>query len=211
MMALALAAFVGLAFALGGSGAADPGPNKPPENPVTYAQIAKMSKQVQTVTGSWPGLTEFLQAVAYWESSHRDGSPPNASACHGDCLGNSARGLYQIRPKTVDVYDVPSVLFDPREATALAVGLIFHLAKYRTHENQIATWLDIRRGWRKPALVKDWAEEDPESVMVRERFVKSLSALGYAPELFMDQDAIPPGVHDPGHDAIASALGVYGS
>ncbi len=38
------------------------------------------------------------------------------------------------------------------------------------------------------------AEEDPESVKVRENFERSLAAVGYDPAAVMDQDAFPPSV-----------------
>ena len=194
---------VGSLALAGGARASEP---TPAELPMGYDRIRELAAKVQRATGPWPGLADFLVAVAFWESSDRAGGPPNAAACHGACGSNSAGGLYQIRPKTADVDAVtaePSLLFDPEVSTAVAAWLIYRLAtRWTTYP---VDWMAIRRGWRYPYLVRDREEADPESPGVRERFIKSLDAVG-APRALMQQRALPPGFNWPGFDAVLASV-----
>ena len=176
--------------------------------PAWQDQIRGYVDRIEAVTGEWPGLAEFLIAVAYWESSHHDGTPPNPAACRGSCGPTSERGLYQMRPKTADWAPVdsdPSLLFDPRRATALAAWGIWRLGTRWGEQGQLVDFLAVRRGWKYPRLVKDADESDPDSAGIRKRFATALEATDL-PQSLMGQRAIPSSVHWPGIDVVMKAV-----
>ncbi len=202
--------------ALGGGlllmGAAGSGQAQQCPVPVNASDIREMARRVEAVTGPWPGLADYLVAVAFWESSGRDGGPSNACACEkwhtgGKCKPNAARGLYQIRPVTADVpgvVDNPAWLYDPAFATAAATWLIWRLQKNRS-PGRAVNWLAIRRGWKLPSLVTDEWEENPKSAKTRENFKRSLQSVGI-PVSFMFQRAMPAGLVWPGFNAVLAAI-----
>ena len=199
-----------LALSLGGSGSETPGGSCP--LPVTAAEVRAMAGRVEAVTGPWPGLGDYLVAVAYWESSHRDGQPSNACACEswhtqGQCKPNAARGLFQIRPVTADVPGTtanPEWLYEPAFAVATAAWLIWRLQQNRS-PGRAADWLGIKRGWKLPRLVSDEWEEDPRSPKVRENFKRALQGSGI-PTGFMFKRAIPAGMVWPGFETVLAAV-----
>lgn len=207
---LALGGGALIALAAGGA-SASPGLEVCPL-PVTAADVRAMAARVERVTGPWPGLGDYLAAVAYWESSHRDGEPSNACACEswhtqGVCKPNAARGLFQIRPNTADVpgtVEDPERLYEPEFSVAVAAWLIWRLQHNRL-PNRAADWLAIKRGWKLPSLVADEWEEDPRSIKVRENFKRALQGAG-VPQTFMFQRAIPAGLVWPGFDAVLAAV-----
>ena len=156
---------------------------------------------IEDATG-WINLPEFLLAVAWTESRG------NPFACHGECKPNSARGLYQGRPKSFLVGDLegyPSdLLFDIHWATALATWYIWRLRNWG-FSGQTIDWLAVRRGFAYPRLVSDVNETaevsgfDPgeRSKDTRRRFENALAAVGL-PDEFMYERAYPPGLGWPG-------------
>ena len=192
------------ALALAGAGAAAPSATADPN---WAPQIRRVVAQIETVTGPWPGLADYLIAVAYWESSHRDGTPPNPNACRAPCGPNSERGLFQIRPSTAGVESNPDILYDPTVAVAAATDLVYRLATKWDAPGQTVDWLAIRRGWRLPKLVKDTGEANTASAGVRERFIQALEGVGLSSG-FMQRPALPAGMSWPGIDAIEQAVGI---
>lgn len=198
-----IAAAAVAALLLGGSASASPG-----WVPGTWqGEIRRYASQIETVTGPWPGLGDYLVAVAFWESSHRDGSKPNPSACEPPCSSSSARGWYQIQPPTAGhgAEQSPQLLFSPPWSTAAAADLIYRLNRNRAGPGQTPDWLAIRRGWKMPARVSDVPEEQSLSAGVRERFAQALEGIGLNPG-FMYQRAVPAGLHWPGFDAVLAAV-----
>jgi hypothetical protein len=94
-----------------------------------------------------------LVAVAWTESR---GNPLAAAGTRP----NSARGLFQLRPKSAFAHQLaryvtaPQLLFDPALSTALAAWYAWRLRNFKD-PGQVLDWLAIRRGWALPRLVDD--------------------------------------------------------
>jgi hypothetical protein len=183
----------------------------PPPEPFTkeWAQeIRSIAAPIESQTG-WNDLGNFLVGVARGESGGK------ASACnvteHGYCAPNSARGWFQLRPKSAFAYQLshlqsqPELLFDKRWAVAMAAWYGFRLRKH-AGAGQTLNWLALRRGWALPSLVKDVNEDKERSVKVRQRYESALGKVGL-PDSFMYQRAFPPGFDWPGVEAILNMVG----
>jgi len=101
----------------------------------------------------WPGLGDFLVATAWRESRG------NTNACNGACTSNSARGWFQLRPKSSVLVDQAlnlsaDDLYNEPVSVAMAAWYAYRLRKWRK-PNQVVTWAALSRGWRYPYLVKD--------------------------------------------------------
>lgn len=129
----------------------------------------------------WPGLGDFLVAVAYWES--------RGNSIAGSSAGNAARGWFGMRPQTARVDDLslePDALKVEPVAVALAGWLVDRLRPYAA-PGQVVDWLAIRRGWYLPSLVDDVAEQHAASRKVREAFEEALAKVGLEAS-FMHQE-----------------------
>ena len=125
-----------------------------------------------------------------------------------DNTPNSARGLFQVRPKTADhpaILENPELLYDPEWAIASAADLIWRLNRWRLPGQPPPNWLAIRRGWKYPKLVRDVDELDENSRIVR---LNLAAALDYnkMPASFMLERAVPANVRWPGIDAALAIL-----
>ena len=161
---------------------------------------------VETVTG-WTDLPDYLSAVAWTESRF------NPEACNGECGSNSARGLFQLRPKSAfnkpgyeHLVSEPNLLFDPRINTAFYTWYMYRLRPFAS-KNQTIDWLALRRGAAFPSLVSDVNEGKPRSIDTRKRFEQALEAVGL-PKSFMYQKAFPNDFEWPGVDVVLESVGV---
>lgn len=169
-----------------------------PDAPRRIREIAAPIERL----ANWPGLGDYLAAVAWTESRG------NPRACHGDCKPNSARGWFQIRPKSgrTEYLGLSSnALLDENTSVALAAWYA-HRLRPRASEGQEIDWLAIRRGWALPGLVRDVNEQNDRSPKVRARLEEGLKKSGMH-ESFMYQPAFPPGYYWPGIDAVLAAVG----
>jgi len=169
---------------------------------------------IADVTGWGEGLPMFLLAVAYTESRG------NPMACAAPCGSNSARGLFQVRPKSGFAGDLaplatddPNLLFDPRWNAALAAWYLYRLRNY-AYSGQKIDWIALRRGMALPRLVSDDEEKaavkgyanGERSEDVRDRLEQALYAVNIE-ESFMYEAAFPSGFSWPGIDAVLDAVG----
>ena len=164
-------------------------------------RIRDLAAPIEAVA-NWPGLGHYLAAVAWTESRG------NSSVCQGDCGPNSARGWFQIRPKTARVADLglsPAAIFDEPTSIALAAWYANRLRPYAS-PGQAVDWLAIRRGWAIPGLVDDVNEAHERSPKTRRRFDEGLAKAGMSAS-FKHTPAFPPGYQWPGIDAVLSAVG----
>lgn len=157
-------------------------------DPSAPDKIAEHVRRIENVTGPWPGLAAYLTAVALWESRGV------TTAEHGGTYG-----LFQIHPATADA--TPAELQDPARSVAYAVDLIFRLRRYA---DRPLTWMAVRRGWKYPALVDDWAENDRISRGIRRRFVRALRWLKISAS-FARRRAIPQDIRRPTLDELIAA------
>lgn len=157
-------------------------------------RIEGYARQVERLTG-WSGLTEFLMAVAWYESRG------DSSAINNPQDPNSAAGWFQLRPQSA-MADRGDVL-DEGTSVALAADYAQRLRKWSSTEPD---WLALRRGWAYPRLVDDTGEADARSKKVRENFVKALDAVG-VPRSFMYRNAFPSGFSWPGREELLSQMG----
>ncbi len=144
---------------------------------------------------NWPNLGVFLSAVCWIESRG------NPNACASPCGSNSARGLFQVRPKSARVADLglpASVLFNERYAVALAAWYAFRMQKYGA-PGHVVDWLAVRRGWASFVYV-----DDVNSPGFKNQFAKGLAHVSI-PTSFMYEPAFPPGFNWPGIDAVIAA------
>lgn len=148
----------------------------------------------------WPGLGDYLVAVAWTESR---GNPDAVAGSTG------ARGWFQLIPSTAAhprVLADPTLLHDERWAVATAADLVYRLAvRWGLNKGFQPDWAAIRRGWRYPSLVIDADEFDPNSKRVGRHFVEGLVAAGLGPG-FARESPIPE--RWPGRDALLQAVGV---
>jgi len=120
------------------------------------------------------GLGDFLVAVAYWESRGN----PRACNWKEGCAPNSARGWFQIRPKTAKTEAHPNKLFQKGFSVAAAADLVRRLMPYAKEEPP--TWVAIRRGWAMPSLVDDFTYQNSRSIDVLDNLETSLLRTGQA-------------------------------
>lgn len=151
---------------------------------------------------NWPGLGDFLTAVAWTESRGR------SDVCNrrDGCRGNAARGWFQMRPDSARVAELglgPDALFDEPTAVALAAWYAHRLRKYAA-TGQRLDWLALRRGWAYPSIVSDELESNPRSSVVRENFLQALPKSGL-PASFADTPAFGPSYSWPGIQTVLAA------
>jgi hypothetical protein len=128
----------------------------------------------------WPGLADFLVAVAYWESRG------NSQAGEDD--GNKARGWFGMRPVSARLGDLGlegDALKEESLAVALAAWYAWRLQKYAA-DDQLMDWLAMRRGWYLPKLVSDVNEENTASAKVHAALVEAYTKVGLDPNLMHD-------------------------
>jgi len=163
-------------------------------DPVAPDEIRRLAAPIERAA-DWPGLGDFLVAVAWHESRG------NARAVNPEGGPNAARGLLQIRPRSSNnqgVVDDPSLLLQPAINVAIGADYAYRMVRrwYRDVDAALKPdWLAIRRGWACPALVADVDEIKsipgcPPSADVRARFLRSLAAVGL-PATFAEQPAEP--------------------
>jgi hypothetical protein len=130
----------------------------------------------------WSGLSDFLVAVAYWES--------RGNSRAGSDEGNAARGWFGLRPKSARVEDL-GLDGDALKDEALSVALAAWYA-HRVMQppyavaGQAIDWLAVRRGWWLPKLVKDGYEAEPGSANVRLALEESFIKAGMDPMLMYE-------------------------
>jgi hypothetical protein len=176
-------------------------------------RIRQIAYPIEDRTG-WVGLGDFLVACAATESGG------NMTACAGvrgatldtPCPGNTARGWFQLRPKSALAYEYEYLVdSDPdilrREAAAQVAFAAWYAYRLRNYakSGQLVDWLAIRRGWALPRLVSDVDEvaevkgyaPGERSGDVRERFERGVAMAGLD-DSFMYARAYPPGFVWPG-------------
>lgn len=192
--AIALLGFAGAATAaLASSGAAASstgGGDVPPS--VGPWKDADAPRRIRAIAApieaelAWPGLGDFLVAVAWIESRGN----PNAGA---DADNNAARGWFGMRPKSAKLADrglEVSALKSERLAVALAADYAHRLRKWWDPER--IDWLALRRGWGYPKDVKKWNTE-----IAVPNFRKGVTAAGL-PLAWMQELAFTPDYDWPG-------------
>lgn len=173
-----------------------PTPAAPHEwkNPGAPARIRQLVSRITRVH-PWPGLADYLVAVA-WTESRGD---PNAQH---DASYNSARGWFQIRPQTAGhpaILQNPDLLKNEAWAVAAAADLAERLGRKYAAPGQEPDWVAIRRGWAYPRLVADVHETNPRSVDVRRRVERAHDAAGI-PRAAMYSRVFPPNFRWPGFE-----------
>jgi hypothetical protein len=189
-------------------------PDYPADWDARADRVWDLAWDISDVTGWGDGLPLFMLATAYTESRG------NPIACAAPCGSNSARGLFQVRPKSgfygdyaYLATDDPNLLFDPAWNAAMAAWYLYRLRKY-AYDGQVIDWLALRRGMALPRLVADDEEEasvsgyaDGErSADTRERLEAALYAVGIE-ESFMYEPAFPDTFSWPGIDVVLDAVG----
>lgn len=165
-------------------------------------RIRALASRLETLY-NWPGLADFLVAVAYNESL----GDPRAL----DRIGGSM-GWFQLRPASANdprVSEDPELLFDERWAVVTAADYAWRLRRYAA-PGQRPNWLAIRRGWKYPALVRDVDElmmvrGTSPSKGIRLRFIRALESTGI-PVSFMQEAAFQSNTRWPGINAAFAAL-----
>lgn len=170
-------------------------------------RIAELAGKIEDQTG-WLGLSEFLVAVALWESR---GDSDVCNMQGGSCRPNNARGWFQLRPQSalgkspIKLADKPDILFNEPWAVAMAAWYAYRLRTWGKSGVPV-NWLAIRRGWALPSLVKDVNETKARSKVVRQNLELTFGSLGI-PESFMYEPAIPPGFVWPGVEQVLEIVG----
>lgn len=163
-------------------------------NPDAPAQIRAVARPLERLM-NLRGLGDFLAGVAWIESRGN----PRA----GSDVGNRARGMYGMRPKSARVADIglpPSALKDLRSATGLAAWYIHRCIPWADEDQEI-DWLALRRCWGYPKDV-----DDVDHPGYRDQFARGLSCAGVDPN-FMFKKAIRWNYHWPGIEEIMAAVG----
>jgi hypothetical protein len=171
-------------------------------DPYAPARIRHHAEKIERLT-NWPGLGDFLTAVAWTESSGR------SDACNRreGCWSNAARGWFQLRPESARVGDLglsPDALFDEPTSVALAAWYAHRLRDYAAR-GQTIDWLALRRGWAYPSSVADVHEARDRSRVTRERFEEGIRAAGLNPG-FATMPAFSNQYDWPGIDAVLAAV-----
>jgi soluble lytic murein transglycosylase-like protein len=188
-------------------------PDYPSDWDARADRVWDLAWDISDVTGWGDGLPLFMLATAYTESRG------NPMACAAPCGSNSARGLFQVRPKSGFYGDLaylatddPNLLFDPAWNAAMAAWYLYRLRKY-AYDGQEVDWLALRRGMALPRLVADDDEQasvkgyaDGErSADTRERLESALYAVNIE-ESFMYEPAFPDTFSWPGIDVVLDAV-----
>lgn len=163
------------------------------KDPDAPRRIRAYAAPIEAAAG-WPGLGDFLVAVAYIESRG------NSQA--GRDTGNLARGWGGMRPKSSSAdklgLDPAVALKTEPDSVALSADYAHRMGKHAA-PGQVPDWLAIRRGWASFALVDE--VDNPG-------FWRQL-AMGYkaagVPASQMLQPAFPAGYHWPGVAAVLEA------
>lgn len=118
-------------------------------DPDAPRRIRAYAAPIEQLVG-WPGLGDFLVAVAYIESRGN-------SQAGSDADTNEARGWYGMRPKSSRATDLGLdplvVLKNEADATALAAWYAHRMRKEALPGQQL-DWLAVRRGWGFPKDVR---------------------------------------------------------
>ena len=149
----------------------------------------------------WPGLADFLVAVAYIESRG------NSQAGSSDPNSNAARGWYGIRPESGRAGELglhrTGALKDEAAATAIAAWYA-HRMRAQASPGQVVDWLAVRRGWGYPKDVRD-----TDHAGYWKQLGMGLKAAG-VPADFMLDPAFERDYAWPGMDAVlAASRGAY--
>lgn len=96
----------------------------------------------------WPGITDYLVAVAYGESRGV------SNICKDPCGAGWSRGWFQLRPisKCFKDMGLSADAFRNNEAAQVAVAICHarRLGIAYDEPGQSVQWRDIRRGWKYP-------------------------------------------------------------
>lgn len=163
-------------------------------DPNAPAMIRQLARPIERLT-NLDGLGDFLAGVAWIESR---GNPQA-----GSDVGNAARGLYGMRPESARVRDLglsPSVLKEPRAATALAAWYIHRCIPF-ADEGQTLDWLAFRRCWGYPTDT-----DDVDHPGYKNQLARGLACAGVNPD-FMFNRAIRRNYNWPGIEAVFAAVG----
>ena len=163
-------------------------------NKDSIRQIVAIARPIERLA-KWPNLSAFLSAVCWIESRG------NPNACASPCGSNSARGLFQVRPKSARISDLglpSSVLFNKRYAVALAAWYAYRMKKYGK-PGHVVDWLAVRRGWNSYTYV-----DDVDHPGFKTQLAKGLYHVAI-PASFMYEPAFPSGFQWPGIDAVITA------
>lgn len=170
-------------------------------------RIAELAGKIEDQTG-WLGLSDYLVAVALWESR---GVSDVCNMQGGSCGPNNARGWFQLRPQSalskspIKLAGKPDLLYNEPWSVAMAAWYAYRLRNWGKSGVPV-NWLAVRRGWALPSLVKDVNEDKSRSVEVRDNLERVLGSLGIA-ESFMYEPAFPPGFVWPGVEQILEIVG----
>lgn len=148
---------------------------------------------------AWPGLGDYLVAVAYQESRG------TSTACADPCGPGWSRGWFQNRPVVWCFTKIgltrDAFLADEAAQVAVAVCHARRLGILYDEPGQVVQWRDIRRGWKFPHWVGESWREKSATQGNWSAFRRNLVNVGL-PESFAKQKAFPSGLDVPDVQAL---------
>lgn len=168
------------------------------KDPGAPERIRAYVTEVEARTGPWPGLADFLVAVAYWESR----GDANAVRSTGE------RGLFQMRDdsRCLRAMDLTADELLGRERLQVLMAACHVAVLGMAYTASPVDWLAIRRGWKVPTLVDDFAETQLASRRIRSRFSLALRTLELPTTLMRERVFPRTGFEWPGIETILGAV-----
>ena len=136
-------------------------------------EIENMSRWVSNKYGTMPHLSNYLVITSFRGAKFNPGMV-NAEIAKNP---NAARGLFDMRPSTVEQYipaigDSPELLNNPYISFTVAIQHIIRaVSKVEQKGSGVPDWISIRRWWTYPYLVHDFDESEEVSKKVRDRMM----------------------------------------
>ena len=168
------------------------------KDPDAPRRIRALARPLE-LEANWPGLGDFLAAVAYTESRGNMKATGDSGTSHGG---------FQLKRMSakLDQRGLPtSVLYDERYQVALIADYLHRLRPFASKGQKI-DWLALRRGMLYPSRVSDTSEVHARSRSTRKKLSEALVRAG-VPASFMYRKAFPPGYQWPGIDRALQLTG----
>ena len=142
----------------------------------------------------WPGLTNYLLAVAYGESRGV------SYACKSPCGPGWSRGWFQLRSITKCFGDMglseSQLMSNEAAQVAMAACHARRLGIIYDEPGQTVQWRDIRRGWKYPKWTGASWRNSSEAQGNYTAFVRNLNNVGLS-QSFASQRSFPSGLDVP--------------